>query len=380
MSVIALPTDLHISRMSWGQRRNDTEFRSTFGAQALESAVPLWAASITVDKMSESNSGTWKTILMQLKGRINQLALYDIARPAPRGTMRGAMTLASAEAQGSTSIDIVTTYGTNLLTFPDALDNAVWTKTNSSVTANALAAPDGTTTAELLKEDTANTTHLVFEVVSGLTSGAQYTWSFFAKAGTRSMVKVVLSQGANAVNATVNLTNGAYFSAVAITGGVWTGATSSITALPNGWYRISVTANIVGSTALSCQAQLHNGTTVTYLGDGASGLYVWGGKLELGTLTDYGYGLTLLKGDLLGLGSGLTQQVVMVLADATSTGQGNITVTTEPPLRNAFALAAAVTWDKPAALFRSQSSLAGWDYEQTFASGFKLDLLEDWRA
>ncbi len=89
---------------------------------------------------------------------------------------------------------------------------------------------------------------------------------------------------------------------------------------------------------------------------------------------------TLKAGDLLGLGSGTTQQVVMVMADATANGSGVISVTIEPPLRNGHLIAAAVTWDKPTVLFRRKQSQASWDYQTTFASGFSLDLVEDVRS
>jgi hypothetical protein len=89
---------------------------------------------------------------------------------------------------------------------------------------------------------------------------------------------------------------------------------------------------------------------------------------------------TLKQGDLLGLGSILTQQVVMVTADATADGSGNIIVSTEPALRNDFAVGAAVTWDKPKALFRQASVKSEWNYVPgVIVSGFSLDLIEDWR-
>ena len=89
---------------------------------------------------------------------------------------------------------------------------------------------------------------------------------------------------------------------------------------------------------------------------------------------------TLKVGDMLGIGSGVTQQVIMVMADATADGAGVISVTIEPPLRNAHLLAAAVTWDKPAVLFRRKQSQSSWDYQTIFASGFTLDLIEDVRG
>lgn len=89
---------------------------------------------------------------------------------------------------------------------------------------------------------------------------------------------------------------------------------------------------------------------------------------------------TLLAGDYLGVGSGLTQQVVMVVADAVSNASGVITVTTEPALRNAFAAGAGVTWYRPCALFRRKDSVSQWEYEPGVIKGMTIDLIEDWRA
>jgi len=196
MSAIAFPAALtsSVMRMNWSLVRNDMEFRSGFGAQAVEISSPLWAA-----------------LLMQLRGKTNQLELWDIVRPAPLGTMRGSMVLNSNAAQGATLLSIF-----------------------------------------------------------------------------------------------------------------------------------------------------------------ASGEDI----------------KTLLQGDLLGIGDGLTQQVVMVMEDAVSDGSGIILITIEPPLRNAFtgrtgsppAGGEAVTWDKPKALFRRQESKSNWDYGgAALVGGFRLDLLEDVR-
>ena len=90
---------------------------------------------------------------------------------------------------------------------------------------------------------------------------------------------------------------------------------------------------------------------------------------------------TLLAGDMIGVGTGTSQQVVMVVADATANGSGVISVTVEPPFRDAHSIAAAVTWDKPKALFRLTQSSTKWGYSSgALVSGFTLDLSEDWRA
>lgn len=91
---------------------------------------------------------------------------------------------------------------------------------------------------------------------------------------------------------------------------------------------------------------------------------------------------TLNAGDWLGIGSGTTQQLVMVTADATANGSGVISVSVQPPLRNAFSAGQSVVWDAPKALFRRMSNQLGWDYrgKNPVTSGMALDLIEDVRA
>ncbi len=203
MAVITLPSTLAISRMTWAQQRRDMAFASAFGSQAVEISPPLWAVAISGPNLANANAGAWQSLLMRLRGKTNQLELWNLARPAPLGTMRGAMALSGTHAQGSSTLSI-------------------------------LAA------GEIAK--------------------------------------------------------------------------------------------------------------------------------------------TLLQGDLLGIGSGTTQQVVMVMADATSDGAGAIAVSIEPPLRNGFASAAPVVWDKPKALFRAASSKTGWEYTGSVVGIGTLELIEDWRA
>lgn len=104
---------------------------------------------------------------------------------------------------------------------------------------------------------------------------------------------------------------------------------------------------------------------------GATALSVTAGAGQAGT--------TLLAGDLLQLGSGATQQVVMVMADATANGSGTISLTVQPPLRTSHSNGAAVTWEKPKALFRREDSDSSWSYVPKVAEGFGMTLVEDWR-
>ena len=202
MSVIDWP-NLPVAQFSWGQQRYDIAFNSMFGSQAVEASAPGWAVNMQSPSGLAANGGAWQALGMQLRGKTNQLALWNIARPVPLGTMRGTMTLNTSANQGDTSLSIV---------------------------------------------------------ASGQASK------------------------------------------------------------------------------------------------------------------------TLLQGDFLGIGSLLTQHVVMVVSDATSDGSGVISVTIEPALRNSFASGESVTWDKPKALFRRVDSKFSWQHSAAIVEGFSLDLVEDFRV
>lgn len=204
MAVITLTQMMasQIETMSWGQRRNDAASRSLFGAQVIEVAGPLWLCDFKVAALVERQGSAWKSLMLRLRGQTNQLELWDVRRPVPYGTMRGAMGLTAQGAQGASTL------------------------------------------------------------------------------------------------------------------------------------------------AISAVGQASK---------------------------------TLLTGDLLQLGTSVTQQVVMVTADATSDMSGNIVVNIEPQLRNTFVSGSAVTWDRPKTLFRRIESETKWDYSPRVIRGFTVSLIEDWR-
>ena len=171
---------------------------------------------------------------------------------------------------------------TNLVTRSEEFNDAAWTKTNSSITANATTAPSGTATADKLIE--ALDTNLVHQVTqSGVTivSLATYTASVFVKADTRTRVRVGFLVAASGVVADANLTAGTIGAASAFGGGA--AAASSIQALNNGWYRISVTGTGAAGTSGELRVELLDASgNRQYNGDGTSGLFLWGAQLEAG--------------------------------------------------------------------------------------------------
>jgi hypothetical protein len=165
---------------------------------------------------------------------------------------------------------------TNLLTYSEQFDNAVWTKTRSSITADATTSPDGTQDADKLVEDTATNTHdMTFS--ASFTSGTAYTLSIYAKQAGRNL-RIYFPTGAFgfAFSAVFDLSAGT--ATIALTGTV-----ASITNVGNGWYRCSITQTATASATSNFTLRLIEGaSTTSYTGDGTSGIFIWGAQLEAG--------------------------------------------------------------------------------------------------
>jgi len=160
----------------------------------------------------------------------------------------------------------------NLLTYSEQFDNAAWSKANSSVTANATVAPDGTTTADKLVENTANANHLVSWSTT-LLAGVTYTLSAYAKAGERTQLVLQTGNVANWASSVLTIFN-------LNTGTIALGS-GTITPVGSDWYRCSITATFGAANATgSIQIMTGAGGAVTYTGDGTSGVYIWGAQIE----------------------------------------------------------------------------------------------------
>lgn len=183
--------------------------------------------------------------------------VVEFAADVPQRTSRG---LAIEAAQ------------TNLSLRSQEFDSATWLKTGSSITANATAAPDGTTTADKLVENGSLSTHRVLNNLAvTVVAASTYTWSVFVKAGERTAVRIEN----NALSgATFDLANNG--AASAVVGNV----TTSVLALANGWFRVS----IIGPAATVSEriiVNLVSAGSTTYTGNGTSGAFIWGAQVEL---------------------------------------------------------------------------------------------------
>lgn len=177
----------------------------------------------------------------------------------------------------------------NLLTFPSQFDNAAWTKTRATITADATTAPDGTTTADTLVEDsTASNTHYITRTTG--TDNVEASWSVYVQAAGREYVHLFMYDAdatGNFIRARFGLS--AESSATDQTGN-GSVSSASIANVGSGWYRVTLTGTPntagAGGTALF-QVRMATGTAAAdaiYNGDGTSGVYLWGARLVEGAI------------------------------------------------------------------------------------------------
>jgi hypothetical protein len=172
---------------------------------------------------------------------------------------------------------------TNRVTYSEQFDNAGWTKVDTTVTANATVAPDGTSTADKLVETAAIDQHRLQQVIT-VTANTVYTTSLFAKASERSRLRFGLfnSTITSGAYAEFNLSTGTISGQT--TAGTATNVVYSIVSLSNGFYRCSVSSTVDNSsTSITPLIGLLDASgSPSYTGDGTSGIYIWGAQLEAG--------------------------------------------------------------------------------------------------
>jgi len=167
---------------------------------------------------------------------------------------------------------------TNILLQSQTLDNASWSKTRATVTANAVAAPDGTTTADKIVEDsTASATHNTSQGTLTFSAG-RYIGSCWLLAAGRTAARMQINDGTTSFTADFDLSAGSVTAT--------SGATARITKYLIGgvaWYRCELYATVAATSSGSLTIFLMSGAAVSYNGDGTSGVYAWGAQLELTT-------------------------------------------------------------------------------------------------
>jgi hypothetical protein len=172
----------------------------------------------------------------------------------------------------------------NKVTYSEAFDDASWAKPAGpvapTVTANAIAAPNGTTTADRL-EFSGSTAHPVYKEYSfTITNGSTVTTSVYLKnyiAGSYNLQCFIFTP--THLDSYTNIvfdSNGILTSCTPI-GGDAANTIAEFYDVGNGWYRVVCRhTNNSGSSEGGCRISIgQNGIS------GASGVYAWGAQMEL---------------------------------------------------------------------------------------------------
>lgn len=170
---------------------------------------------------------------------------------------------------------------TNLLQQSQSIDNVYWIKVGTVIAANAVLAPDGTTTAARVADTAASSNHNFNPSAGTVLTAALHTFSIHLKKGTHSKLQMSLAVAALAVGYIIDVDlDAGTVSAVTHLGGA-TGGVATIQTLPNGWYRVSLSGLATAATWYAAIWMTDGSFNRTYLGT-ATNLYVWGAQLEAG--------------------------------------------------------------------------------------------------
>jgi len=170
----------------------------------------------------------------------------------------------------------------NQCQFSEDLTNGVYTKKGVTITPNAIMAPDGTVSADLVIEDNSNGLHRVYQISHGLTVGSTYMISRYIKKRDRDWYWFNL----NGINSGI-----AWFN---VSTGLWGTVQSSVIDYSakdcgNGWWRLFITG-VATSTSIGNGGSWTTGDGVlSFPGDGLSGGYDWGVSINDVTGLDPNY-------------------------------------------------------------------------------------------
>lgn len=164
----------------------------------------------------------------------------------------------------------------NLWSAQQAFDDAVWVKNRTTVSPDAITAPNGLSVADKIVEDTSvNLSHLVYQNAPCV-GGATYACSVYLKAAER-------RNGRLRIGTNLGFVAGVWFDLAAETIGAFNAENAGIEAAGDGWYKISLTTTVQSEATSFFFTGVYiweaHGVEI-YTGDGTSGFYAWGAQLE----------------------------------------------------------------------------------------------------
>ncbi len=170
---------------------------------------------------------------------------------------------------------------TNPLTYSEDFTNAAWTKTNLTPTIVATpVAPDGRASLNKLLETVTNGEHSATQAAT--TTAAPWEFIAFAVGGLgRDWIKLSFTDSAAAVfSAFFNITSGYAISPSA-------GTTAIVRPLGNSQYQLILRFTPAAGAGTWKANVASSGSTISYAGDVAKGVYLWGAQIALGAEAPY---------------------------------------------------------------------------------------------
>ena len=294
--------------------------------------------------------------------------------------------------------------GLNALLYSDQIDNAAWTKANVTITANGATAPDGTTTADAIVENSATSQHYVQQSVARASAAEDIcAYGYFKRGAGARNIRLIAGDSSLSNYGQAYFDLGAGTVSAGSINGSATNPRAFIRAAGDGWYFCSVVVRLPTSTGLTNYADLTDGTTTGYTGDGTSSVYAWRlgaarsgvptrGALTTATAlasgaTQTGSGLYLkglpastqnirAAGDMVEIVLPTSSQLVRLTAALDSDAAGLGYLQFENPVRTSPADNAAVIFNQP--MMRGILSEGPmWPTRPGLFSDFDLDLIED---
>jgi hypothetical protein len=183
----------------------------------------------------------------------------------------GAGDLSFTRASNGTRINsagLVEVVPWNLLEQSEGFDNAVWgADAGNSKTANTTTAPNGTVTADTITASPTNVMN-VYQIIT--TNDGVFSYTVYLKKDATNLISIYIYQtfGSSAFKALgeINFDNGTFTPSI---------GTGTIESVGNGWFRVSVTANLLsGANSFGIYTTSDTGTR---------NVYIWGAQLNIGS-------------------------------------------------------------------------------------------------
>lgn len=189
------------------------------------------------------------------------------------------------EVAGSTPLapTLVSGLAENLIVFSENLNGTGWTIFEGQVLNDQNFAPDGTLSADLLRDTTTNSIHNARQIVQAtVVAGQIYTLSAYVKRQNGNRGIALREDTSDGLAIFINPNTGAINST---TGAI---QTSSVD-VGNGWYRVAITGVVsVSNPALEFRmTETAEGTNLTFAGNGSDGVVIWGVQINSGGLAPY---------------------------------------------------------------------------------------------